>query len=272
MEKKPEQEEVAVGELGGLDIPADRETSLSRGFDDAFVVQEIQATTEGGQPLAAEAADAVQELVGIGPITGISNLGGEVSSDFEPTSFIDTSLGEDNSAVAKAQMADDMFALVLCEHRFDALTEKILQVLMKSVDAQAGSLLELDQEKTEFFFRASVGGGDPEKLKAFRIPAYNGIVGHVAESKQPLMIRDLEDSAMHLRAISMSVGFETKSCVALPLMIANKMYGVVEVFNKLPGGYFEDRDLKLLEDGCRMAGKILEVRFFVAELARRKAS
>ncbi|NUM87996.1 MAG: GAF domain-containing protein [Bdellovibrionales bacterium] len=263
LDKKPEQEEIAVGEWGGLDIQADRETSLSGGFDDAAVVQEIQATTEGGQPLAAETVEAVQELVGIQNITGISAE--------DATSFLDASATEDRYAVAKAQMAEELFSLVLCEHGFDTLTEQILRSLMKSVDAQAGSLLELDQEKSEFFFRASVGGGDPDKLKAFRIPAYNGIVGHVAESRQPLLIRDMEDSAMHLKAISMSVGFETKSCVALPLVIANQLYGVVEVFNKLPGGYFDNRDLSILEDGCRMAGKVLEVRFFVAELARGKA-
>lgn len=183
---------------------------------------------------------------------------------------LEGSTGEALSFIAKSEMAERLFQLVLCELRFDDVVEGILSALMKSVDAQAGSILEVDHGKSEFFFRASAGGGDPEKLKAFRVPMHKGIVGHVAESRQPILLQDMEDNDMQLRAISMSVGFETKSCIAAPILIASQLYGVVELFNKSGVSYFDAKDLSIIEDGLKMAAKVLEVRFFIAELVRQK--
>lgn len=173
--------------------------------------------------------------------------------------------------VAKWEAAEKLFQLVACEKTFNDLVESGLSALVQSLDAQAGSVLEMDHEKQEFFFRASLGGGDPDQLKAFRIPANKGIVGHVAESRQALNVRDLEDNEMHLKAISMSVGYETHGCIAAPIVIANQLYGVVELFNKQGTGYFDQKDLQVLEDGVRMLAKVLEVRFLMAELARKVA-
>ncbi len=172
-------------------------------------------------------------------------------------------------AVARAEMAERFMLLVACEMSFNDLVEAVLTVLLHGVHAQAGSILEFDAAKDEFFFRSSIGGGDPEQLKAFRVPAKKGIVGHVAESRQSLLIRDVDDSELQLRAISMSVGFETKTCIAAPIMIANQLYGVVELFNKQGADYFDDKDLEVVEAGLRLASKVLEVRFLMAELYRR---
>jgi GAF domain-containing protein len=149
------------------------------------------------------------------------------------------------------------------------MVEAILIAVVHGLGAEAGSILELDTERNEFFFRAAVGGGDSQQLKAFRVPANKGIVGHVAESRQSVLLQDLNTDEMELRAVSAGTGFETHTCIASPLILANQMYGVVELFNKNSGGSFTFADVTLLEETIRMAVKILEVRFLTAELARR---
>lgn len=172
---------------------------------------------------------------------------------------------------AKWEAAESLFQLIACEKTFDDLVESALTVIVRSVNAQAGSVLEVDHKTQEFFFRSSYGGGDPDQLKAFRIPCNKGIVGHVAESREAVNVRDLEDNEMHLKAISMSVGYETHGCIAAPILIANQLYGVIELFNKQGTGYFDQKDLQSLEDGVKMLAKVLEVRFLMAELARKVA-
>lgn len=176
--------------------------------------------------------------------------------------------GEDNSH-ARSEMAERLFQLVVCERSFDDLVETALVAIMHSVGAQAGAVLELDAEHQEYFFRTSIGGGDPEKVKTFRVPMNKGIVGHVGESRQATLLRDLESDQMQMRAISMSVGFEAKTCMAAPVLVAGQLYGVIEFFNRKDSSFFEERDLQLLEDGTRMLSKVLEVRFLMAELMRR---
>ena len=272
--KDSESAESVATESATLDVPVDREQNFATSFDDSHVVAELNQPFIPGidnpptfeNSLIHETTEAVQELVGIPGISPVESTDPSVK-----VYGYDQENSESATAVAKVELFEKFFSLILSELKFDLLVEEILKSLVKAVDAQAGSVLELDQNAKEFFFRASFGGGDPEALKAFRVPAYSGIVGHVAESRESLMIQDLNDSEMHLKSISMSVGFETKSCIAVPILIANQLYGVVEVFNKIGAGYFDAKDRQLLEDSVKMAAKVLEVRFFAAEILKRKA-
>jgi GAF domain-containing protein len=168
------------------------------------------------------------------------------------------------------EMAEKLFQLVVCERTFEDVVESGLGAIMNALHAQAGSVLELDLEHDNFFFRCSLGGASPpERLKAFRVPRTKGIVGHVAESRQPLLLRDLTEDQMQMKAISMSVGFEAVTCMAAPILVGGQLFGVVELFNKKDGGFFEEKDLRAFEDGVWMLAKVLEVRFLMAELLRR---
>jgi hypothetical protein len=166
-------------------------------------------------------------------------------------------------------MAKDLFQLVACEKGFGELVEESLRAIMRSVNAKAGAVLELDYEKNEFFFRASLGGGDPSLVSAFRVPCNKGIVGHVAETGQPLLLTDLESDDLQMKAISMSTGFAPKSCMAAPILVAGQLFGVVEVFNEKLESAFNEQCLETLNEGARMMAKLLEVRFLTAELVRR---
>jgi GAF domain-containing protein len=141
---------------------------------------------------------------------------------------------------------------------------------MDAVAAHAGAVVELEHQHEDFFFRAAHGGATSESmLKTFRVPLTKGIVGHVAETGQALLIRNLAEDERQMRAISMSVGFDAVTCMAAPILVGGEPYGVIEVFNKRGGGFYEEEDLRVLEDGVRMLSKILEVRFLLAELAKR---
>ncbi len=168
------------------------------------------------------------------------------------------------------KMCDTLIGLVACERSFDEVVKEGLVAIMGAVNAYTGSVLELDHQHEDFFFRASFGGtASHTKLKTFRVPLTKGIVGHVAETGQPLLIRNLAEDEKQMRAISLSVGFEAVSCMAAPILVGGEPYGVIEVFNKADGSLYDDRDLAILEDGVRMLAKVLEVRFLLAELARR---
>lgn len=247
---KPDKKEEAVG-----DLPSDREQKLAHGFVDPTLEEILPGLADPDRPgcVVTEAAEAVRELV-----SGLDASDTLLQMEEQP--------GVD--AYARLQAAERLFGLLASEKDFSALTEEILAILVATVNGQAGSILELDHSKEEFFFRASIGGGDPERLRSFRVPCYQGIVGHVAESRQALMLGQDEIDAKQLRAISMSTGFETYGCLAAPILVANQLFGVVEVFNKV-GGAFDQNDLKALEEATRMAAKLLEVRFLLAELARR---
>lgn len=260
----------ATQPLSVVPPPAGQETDLSTQFSDPVLYDNngqfqgtnadeataAQPTLEGSHELLQETAGAVQELVG------------GVMTPVEESPDVNLALGQKDPQqdfVAQGEMAKAMFELVLCELKFDVLVEEVLRSLMKSVDAEVGSILEFDKKNNDFFFRAAIGGS-PDKVKDFRVPAYKGIVGHVGESKQMILINDVEDSEMHLRSISIAVGFEAKSCIAAPIIVGGQIYGVIELFNKMGIRYFDAHDMRILEQGLRWTSKILEVRFFAAKM------
>lgn len=250
-----------------LESTTEREVKLANNFEDPGIDALIIDLGQPADPVALlnETADAVQELL----------LGEEKVNPLDLLETSDSSVMMDASALESVQvnarwdMAEKLFALVSCELPFEDLVDSILRAIVTGVGAEAGSILEVDNEKSEFFFRAIVGGGNPDQLKSFRVPYFKGIVGHVAESRQPVLLQDLASDEMQLKAISASTGFETHTCIAAPIVVANQLYGVIELFNKQKGGSFTQRDVTELEDTIRMAEKILEVRFLMAELARR---
>lgn len=288
------------------DLAADREQGLSSNFEDPILEEFLPdlGAAEGEAPsLLADTAEAVQELVlevsadesepfvieAIEdlPVESVAAEGLDlpeacaiampIEAGLNVTEEANSLLAREENVAAEAtvairqKMADLFLDLVASDMRFSELVESILSVMVEATGAEAGSILEFDHEKNEFFFRASRGGGDPEKLKAFRVPASKGIVGHVAETREALFLRDLETDQRQLLAISMSTGLDTKSCLAAAIEIGGQLYGVVELFNKKPDAFFGDEDFETLKRGVRMAAKVLEVRFLLAELARKAA-
>lgn len=283
-------------EVVELSLSTDREQGLSQNFDDPVLEDLIPGLVQSGEPSAAlnlvqETAEAVQELVtevqaetpamDLSQNFGDLNLQPTEAFDPDPTPqaplagepaamfVMDGNLSEEGAAAAKWEMAEKLFQLVACERKFEDLVEISLSALIQALGAQAGAVLELDHANQSYFFRASIGGGDPEKVKAFRVPFHKGIVGHVGESKQAILVRDMSQDEMQMRAISMSVGFEAKTCMAAPILIGGRIYGVIEIFNRKDGALFEQRDLETLEAGARLTAKVLEVRFLMAELLKR---
>ena len=278
---------------------SEREQGLSQNFQDPNLEELIPSLTDAPAPagVVQETVEAVQELLteaqtdqsegeslGSDPAVDLSQGFGDLNLDqpgfdpdpmpateAEPSMMISVAgaVGETDGSRAQWEMAEKLFQLVVCERPFDDLVEAGLTAIMGALGAQAGAVLEQDQEQQNYFFRASVGGGDPEKVKAFRVPFHKGIVGHVGESRRATLLRDLEEDQKQMRAISMSVGFEAKTCMAAPILIGGQVYGVIELFNRREGDFFSEHDLRLLEEGTRMLAKVLEVRFLMAELMRR---
>lgn len=275
-QKKPGEEEFI------LDLSEDREQGLASNFEDldlGVVLPAEQAAPGAGVTL--EAAEAVEELVFDVTNSPSPEMPASEDSPVEAVSLPDSApeaeeeLGfafehnPNEQQEAIASLGEKLFEFVVCDHPFEQMMEEILVLVLHRIGAQAGSILEMDHDRNEFFFRATFGGGDPAKVKSFRVPAKSGIVGHVAESRQSLLLRNLDTDEKQLRAISMSTGFETKSCLAAPILVANQLYGVIELFNRMPDQTFNEENQEALEKAMKMVGKILETRFLLAELVKR---
>jgi len=138
--------------------------------------------------------------------------------------------------------------------------DEVLTLIMERINAvlkvEAGSLLLIDDETGELVFQIALGE-KAEGVKPFRLPMGVGIVGHVAQSGEPLMISDAQKDHRHFKAVDVTTDFLTRSILCVPMIFKGKVIGVIEIMNKLEGDFAES-DLTLLNSIATYAAIALE--------------
>jgi len=93
----------------------------------------------------------------------------------------------------------------------------ILVIALEAVNSENGSILLLDDESDELVFVAVVGLRS-EELTGYRIPAGSGIAGWVKTHKKSALVTDVRKDDRWISAVDQSIGFHTRSLIAVPLM------------------------------------------------------
>ncbi len=122
----------------------------------------------------------------------------------------------------------------------------IMELTTKLVKAEASSLILIDEEQNEFVFEVALGE-KKEDIKKIRFPITKGIAGWVVKNKQPISISDARSDPRFYLKIDEEIKFVTKSILCVPLLIKDKIMGVVEAINKIGDDGFSQDDLELLQ-------------------------
>jgi GAF domain-containing protein len=131
----------------------------------------------------------------------------------------------------------------------------ILRIALDAVESANGSILLLDEEADELVFVAVIGDRAKE-LTEFRIPAGAGIAGWVNKHKRAALVSDVRKDDRWISAVDQSIGFHTQSLMAVPLILEDRVLGVMEVVNSLSEDLFNDQDLELLKLVARLASYV----------------
>ncbi len=132
------------------------------------------------------------------------------------------------------------------------LLETVMEITKSVMRAEACSVLLLDKATGELLFTVALGEKE-EEVKEFRIKPGQGIAGWVLEKEEPLLVPDVKSDGRFYKGVDDKTGFETRSMIAVPLFVKDKIVGVIEVINKVNGNSFDEGDMETL---VTMAGEI----------------
>ena len=136
----------------------------------------------------------------------------------------------------------------------------ILDDAMNTTDAEAGSLLVLDEDSDELVFVMTRGEGPAEESLLWRrLPRTEGIAGWVATNRHATIVNDVQDDDRFYNRFDLEFSFRTRSILAAPIIGSGRVLGVIEVVNKNSGAGFSAADQALLSLLCRFAGELLIV-------------
>jgi putative nucleotidyltransferase with HDIG domain len=134
----------------------------------------------------------------------------------------------------------------------DVLLNKIIKYAAIIVKAEAASILLLDKEKNELYFKASLGEKSRE-IKKYKVKVGEGIAGWVAEKGKSLIVNDVAKDSRWAKKIDTSTKFKTESLICVPLILDKEIMGVMEVINKKDKEDFDRKDEEILNSFVNQA-------------------
>ena len=136
----------------------------------------------------------------------------------------------------------------------DRVLTHTIEMMSKLINVEAGSLLLLRGD--ELVFKVAIGeAGD--SLKGLRIKMGKGIVGWVASTGQPILVRDTTSDPRFYQEMDNQTGFITRNLLCIPMIVRGRTIGVIELLNKTRGT-FTDEDLKVLQSVAASAAIAIE--------------
>jgi len=127
----------------------------------------------------------------------------------------------------------------------DLLLNKIIKYAAQIVESDGASILLLDKEKKELYFKASLGKKSQE-IKKYRVRVGQGIAGWVAEKGEALIVNDVNRDSKWDKDFDNAIKFQTKSIICIPLKLEKEILGVIELINKKDRTYFNKSDEEIL--------------------------
>ncbi|MBI5932392.1 MAG: GAF domain-containing protein [Chloroflexi bacterium] len=139
----------------------------------------------------------------------------------------------------------------------EPLLNNILENAVSILNCEAGSLFLVDDQTDELIFKVTVGPV-ASNLLGQRLPAGSGIVGRAVQTRLPVIDNDAQRSGSRHAETDEKTGFHSRSLLAVPLQVKDRVIGVVEVINRRDGLPFGDDDQNLLTAFAGQAAVAIE--------------
>jgi signal transduction histidine kinase len=125
------------------------------------------------------------------------------------------------------------------------LLEVSLKHTLELFGAKRGSVFLLDKNGKDLVLHTSAGMKIDEQKKMVKRLG-EGVMGRVAEAKQPLFVDDIEQD-VRFHNYKSRQSYKTPSFICAPLLIKDKLIGVINIADKESGERFKEYELQLLD-------------------------
>ena len=125
------------------------------------------------------------------------------------------------------------------------LLQSIVDAAARIFGAAAASIALVDNTGKNLVFKVASGEGQDEII-GLSIPIDKGIAGYVAMTGQPRAVSDVQKDHRFNQDFAKGTGYIPKSILATPLLLGDRVIGVMEVLDKIAAPSFGIEDMELL--------------------------
>jgi signal transduction histidine kinase len=141
------------------------------------------------------------------------------------------------------------------------LLDLIVNAARDLTRSEATSILLLDNKTGDLYFEA-VTGSKSEEIKRIVVPQ-DSLAGWVAREGRAQIINDVTRDHRFFAKVGDTIGVQTRSLIAVPLKVKDKIIGVLEAINRVDDTPFLEEDVELMTTlGAQAAVAITNARLF----------
>jgi signal transduction histidine kinase len=124
------------------------------------------------------------------------------------------------------------------------LLDLIVHAAQDLTKTEATSILLIDAKTGDLFFEAA-SGNKSDEVKREVVPP-DSIAGWVVRNGQAQIIADVSQDNRFSKKTDEDIGFSTRSMLAVPLKVKDRVIGVVEAVNRIGDEPFTEEDIEML--------------------------
>jgi len=138
----------------------------------------------------------------------------------------------------------------------DTTLRRVAELVRKVIDYEIFAILLLNEKTQELRFRFQVGYAR-EIADRMRIKVGEGVTGIAAQRREAILVDDVTKDPRYISAVP-----QVRSELAVPLIIKNRLIGVIDIESPLPNHFTEEHKRLLTLIASRMAVGIENARLY----------
>ena len=138
----------------------------------------------------------------------------------------------------------------------DTTLRRVAELVRKVIDYEIFGILLLNEKTQELYFRFQVGYAR-EIAERMRIKVGEGVTGIAAERREAILVDDVSGDSRYISAAP-----NVRSELAVPLIIKNRLIGVIDIESPQPNHFTEEHKRLLTLIASRMAVGIENARLY----------
>ena len=138
----------------------------------------------------------------------------------------------------------------------DTTLIRVAELVRKVIDYDIFAILLLNEKTQELRFRFQVGHAR-DVIEGLRIKVGEGVTGAAAQRREAVLVGDVAKEPHYISAVP-----TVRSELAVPLIIKNRVIGVIDIESPHPNHFTEEHKRLLTLIGSRMAVGIENARLY----------
>jgi putative nucleotidyltransferase with HDIG domain len=135
-----------------------------------------------------------------------------------------------NEAINRLSALNQISRMMGMEHDKKQIYNMAVSLPAELLQAEIGHLLLLDDEKGELVVEFSMGMDEKKGARRRSVPVGHGLAGWVAANRKPLLVEDF--ASQDDFSVVSSIGYERRTAISAPIMIRDKLIGVISLINR----------------------------------------